>query len=166
MNCFIITGSKLLCRSDGLLFFGKLVVEFLSTSPLLISKSKFSYHYSESHLFLTWLVITSNSVFELLTVPCTHVVLVSRMIISRKKDTLACTAVEYGYLKALAKTFTVPVRQNFTSNKTLLTKLKFVKLPLPTKETLNSLELLLKNHSGNDNSISDRSNNSEGLSKF
>ena len=52
------------------------------------------------------------SVLELWIVHFRLVVLLSRMIITKKMDMLAYAPVEYNYLETLAKTFIMPARQN------------------------------------------------------
>ena len=87
-NLYLFTRRmKMLSGRDGFLLYGKLGVAFFSTSELLYSNMKIRLGpiRSEPDLIFTWLVTITTVVLELLLVRFTHVVLLSRMIITRKE---------------------------------------------------------------------------------
>ena len=104
---FFTRRMKLLSRPDGFMLYGKLRIDFLSTSELLYPNMKVRLRH-----FYT---ISDNPNVSLGIVDCS---LYTRRIAlkddyhKKRIDKLAHVPVEYNYLKTLAKTFIVPARQN------------------------------------------------------
>ena len=83
----------------------------------------------------------------------------------KRMDMLAYTPVEYNYLETLAKTFIIPARQNQFFHETFLAMLQFFELPMQCKQTLRSLDHILKIHSGINKPSSDKLENSQEVSQ-
>ena len=104
---------KLLSRPDRFMLYGKMGVDFFSTSELLDPNMKFRLRLIKTrpHFY----IISDNPIVSLGIVDCS---LYSRRIALKdgyhKKSTemLAYATLEYNYLETLAKTFIIPARQN------------------------------------------------------
>ena len=109
---FFTSRMKLLSRPDGFMLYSNLGIGFFSTSGLL---------YPNMNIRLSLIgarpnfyKISDNPNVSLRIVDCT---LYSRRISlkddyqKKRRDMLACAAVEYNYLETLAKTFIIPARQ-------------------------------------------------------
>ena len=82
---FFTRRKKKLSKPDGLMLYGKLGIDFFSTSELLYPKKILGYDLSEPNLSFTSLTTTPSLVTELLIAHCTLLVLLSRMIITRNE---------------------------------------------------------------------------------
>ena len=103
----------MLSRPDGFMFYGKLGVDFFSTSELLYPKMKIRLRLIRARP--SFYVISDNPNVSLGIVGCS---LYTRRIAlkddyhKKQMDMLAYIPVEFNYLETLAKTFIIPVRQN------------------------------------------------------
>ena len=89
---FFTSRMKMLSRPDGFMLYGKLGVDFFSTSELLYPNTKVRLRLIfRPDLISTWLATTPTLVLELLIVHFTLVVLLSRMIITRNEWTCLLT---------------------------------------------------------------------------
>ena len=110
---FFTRRMKMLSRPDGFMLYGKLGVDFFSTSELLYPKMKVRLRLIRARP--NFYMISDNPNVSLGIVDCS---LYTRPIAlkgdSHKKlmDMLAYTPVEFNYLETLAKTFIIPARQN------------------------------------------------------
>ena len=104
---------KMLSRTDGFLLYGKLGVDFFSTSELLHPNLKFRLRLIRARP--TFYMISDN--------PNVSLGIVDRSLYTRRialkddyhkkrMDMLAYTPVEFNYLETLAKTFIIRARQN------------------------------------------------------
>ena len=104
---------KLLSRPDGFMLFGKLGVDFFSTSELLYPNMKIRLRLIRARP--NFYMIIDNPNVSLGIVDCS---LYTRRIAlkddyhKKRMDMLAYAPVEYNYLETLAKTFIIPARQN------------------------------------------------------
>ena len=156
----------LLSRPDGFVLYGKLGVDFFSTSELLQPNMKIRLRLIRTRPNLY--KISDNPNVSLGIVDCslyTRRIALNDDYHKKRMDKLAYATVEYNYLKTSAKTFIIPARQNqFIQEfkKTFSTMLPFVESGLQWTQTLLSLVLLLKTHSGINNLFSDKLKFSEG----
>ena len=103
---------KLLSRPDGLMLYGKLGIDFFSTSELLYPNLKIRLRLVRARP--NFYMISDNPNVSLGIVDCS---LCTRRIVlkddyhKRRMDMLAYAPVEYNYLETFAKTFIIPARQ-------------------------------------------------------
>ena len=104
---------KLLSRPDSFILYGKLGVNFFSTSQLPYPKLKF-----RLQLIKARPDFYMNSDNPNVSPGHVHCSLYTRQTATKdeyhkkRMDIVACTAVEFNYLETLAKTFIIPARQN------------------------------------------------------
>ena len=104
---------KMLSRPDGFMLYGKLGVDFFSTSELLYPNMKVSLRLIRARP--NFYMISDNPNVSLGIVDCS---LYARRIALKddyhkeRMDMLAYTPVEFNYLETLATTFIIPARQN------------------------------------------------------
>ena len=104
---------KLLSRPDGFKMYGKLGIDFFSTSELLYPIVKIKLRLIRARP--NFCMISDNPNVSLGNVDCS---LYTRRIAlkddyhKKRMDMLAYAPVEYNYLETLAKTFIIPARQN------------------------------------------------------
>ena len=104
---------KLLSRPDGFVLYGKLGIDFFSTSELLYPNMKISLRLIRARP--SFYLISDNPNVSVGTVDCS---LYTRRIAlkddyhKKRSDMLVYALVENKYLETLAKTFITPVRQN------------------------------------------------------
>ena len=104
---------KLLSRPDGIKLYGKLGIEFFSTSELLYPNMKIRLRLIRARP--NFYMISDNPNVSLGIVDCS---LYTRRIAlkddyhKKRLDMLAYAPVEYNYLETLAKTFIIPARQS------------------------------------------------------
>ena len=113
LDPFFTRGMKLLSRPDGFMLYGKLGIDFFSTSELLYPNLKIKLRLIRArHNFY---MISDNPNVSLGIVDCS---LYTRRIAlkddyhKKKLDMFAYVPVQNKYLETLAKTFTIPARQN------------------------------------------------------
>ena len=110
---FFTRRMELLSRPDGFMLYGKLGIDFFSTSELLYPNMKIRLRLIRARP--NFYVISDNPNVSLGIVDCS---LYTRRIAfkddyhKKKMDMLAYAPVEYNYLETLAKTFIIPARQN------------------------------------------------------
>ena len=110
---FFTRRMKMLSRPDGFMLYGKLGVDFFSTSELLYSNMKIKLRLIRARPNLY--MISDNPNVSLGIVDCS---LYARRIALKddyhkeRMDMLAYTPVEFNYLETLAKTFIIPAKQN------------------------------------------------------
>ena len=110
---FFTRRMKPLSRPDGFMLYGKLGIDFFSTSELLYlnMKSRLRLIRARPNFYM----ISDNPNVSLGIVDCS---LYNRLIAlkddyhKKRMDMLAYAPVEYNYLETLAKTFIIPARQN------------------------------------------------------
>ena len=103
----------MLSRPDGFMLYGKLGVDFFSTSELLYPNMNFSLRLIRARP--NFYMISDNPNVSLGIVDCSlYIPLIALKDDYHKKrmDMLAYTPVEFNYLDTLAKTFIIPARQN------------------------------------------------------
>ena len=110
---FITRRMKMLSRPDGFMLYGKLGVDFFSTSELLYPNMKIRLRLIRARP--NFYMISDNPNVSLGIVDCS---LYTRRIAlkddyhKKRMDMLAYTPVEFNYSGTLAKTFIIPARQN------------------------------------------------------
>ena len=110
---FFTRRMKMLSRPDGFLLYGKLGVDFFSTSELLYPNMKIRLRLIRARP--NFYMISDNLNVSLGIVDCS---LYTRRIAlkddyhKKRMDKLVYTPVEFNYLETLAKTFIIPARQN------------------------------------------------------
>ena len=103
----------MLSRPDGLMLYGKLVIDFSSTSELPYPNMKIRLRLIRARR--NFHMISDNPNVSLGIVDCS---LYTRRIAlkddyhKKRTEMLAYAPVEYNYLETLAKTFIIPARQN------------------------------------------------------
>ena len=109
---FLTRRMKMLSRTDGFMLYGKLGVDFFSTSELLYPNMKTRLQLIRARP--NFYMISDNPNASLGIVDCS---LYTRRIAlkddyhKKRMDMLAYTPVEFNYLETLAKTFIIPARQ-------------------------------------------------------
>ena len=104
---------KLLSRPDGLMLYGKLCIDFFSTSELLYPNMKIRLRLIRARP--NFYMISDNPNVRLGIVGCsfyTRRIALKGDYHKKRMDMLAYAPVEYNYLETLAKTFIIPARQN------------------------------------------------------
>ena len=110
---FFTRRMKLLGRPDGFMLYGKLGIDFFSTSELLYPNIKIRLRLIRARP--NFYMISDNPNVSLGIADCS---LYTRRIAlkddyhKKRMDMLAYAPVEYNYLETLAKTFIIPARQN------------------------------------------------------
>ena len=116
---FFTKRMKMLSRPDGFMLYGKLRVDFFSTSQLLYPKMKIRLRLIRARP--NFYMISDNPNVSLGIVDCS---LYTRRIAlkddyhKKRMDMLAYTPVEFNYLEILAKIFNIPARQTNLFKKT------------------------------------------------
>ena len=103
---------KILSRSDGFMLYGKLGVDFFSTSELLYPNMKIRLLIRAIPIFYK---ISDNPNVSLGNVDCslyTRRIALKDYYHKKRTDMLAYTPVEFNYLETFPKTFINPARQN------------------------------------------------------
>ena len=128
---FFTRRMKLLSRPNGFMLYGKLGIDFFSTSELLYPNTKIRLRLIRARP--NFYMISDNPNVSLGIVDCS---LYTRRIAlkddyhEKRMDMLAYAPVEYNYLETLAKTFIIPARQNQFIQENISTMLPFVELLL------------------------------------
>ena len=113
LDPFFTRRMKLLSRPDGFMLYGKLGIDFFSTSELLYPNMKIRLRLIRARP--NFYMISDNPNVSLGIVDCS---LYTRRIAlkddyhKKRMDMLAYAPVEYNYLETLAKTFIIPARQS------------------------------------------------------
>ena len=154
---FFTRRMKLLSRPDGFMLYGKLGIDFFTTSELLYPnmKSRLQLIRARPNFYM----ISDNPNVSLGIVDCS--LYTSRIALKddyhkKRMDMLAYAPVEYNYWETMAKTFIIPARQNQFIQENIFNNAPFVGLQLQWTQTLRLLVLLLKTRTGINNLISDK----------
>ena len=110
---FFTRRMKVLSRPDGFMLYGKLGVDFFSTSELLYPNMKVRLRLIRARP--NFYMISDNPNASLGNVDCslhTRRIALKDDYHKKRMDMLAYTLVEFNYLETLAKTFIIPARQN------------------------------------------------------
>ena len=110
---FFTKRMKLLSRPDGFMLYGKLGIDFSSTSELLYPNKKIRLRLIRARP--NFYMISDNPNLSLGIVECslyTHRVALKDVYHKKRMNVLAFAPVECHYLETLAKTFIIPARQN------------------------------------------------------
>ena len=110
---FFTRRMKMLSRPDGFMLYGKLGVDFFSTSELLYPNMKNRLRLIRARP--NFYMINDNPNVSLGIVDCslyTRRIALKDEYHKKRMDSLAYTSVEFNYLETLAKTFIIPARQN------------------------------------------------------
>ena len=110
---FFTRRKKMLSRPDGFMLYGKLGEDFFSTSELLYPNMKNRLRLIRARP--NFYMIRDNPNVSLGIVDCslyTRRIALKDDFLKKRLDLLAYTPVEFNYLETLAKTFTIPARQN------------------------------------------------------
>ena len=110
---FFTRRMKLLSRPDSFLLYGKLGIDFFSTSELLYPNMKIRLRLIRARP--AFYMISDNPKISLGIVDCllyTRRTALKDDYHKKRLDMLAYAPVEYKYLETLAKTFIIPARQN------------------------------------------------------
>ena len=110
---FFTRRMKLLSRPDGFMFYGKLGIDFFSTSELLHPNMKIRLRLIRARP--NFYMIGDNPNVSLGIVDCslhTRGITLKDDYHKKTMDMLAYAPVEYNYLETLAKTFIIPARRN------------------------------------------------------
>ena len=110
---FFTRRMKLLSRPDGFMLYGKLGIDFFSTSELLYPNMKTRLRLIRARP--NFYMISDNPNVSLGIVDCslyTHRIALKDDYHKNKMDMLAYAPVEYNYFETLAKTFIIAARQN------------------------------------------------------
>ena len=120
---FFTRRMKMLSRPDGFMLYGKLGVDFFSTSELLYPNMKVKLRLIRARP--NFYMISDNPNVSPRIVDCS---LYTRRIAlkddyhKKRMDMIAYTPVEFNYLESLAKTFIIPARQNQFLQKSIINK--------------------------------------------
>ena len=112
-DSFFTRRMKLLSRPDGFMLYGKLGIDFFSTSELLYPNMKIRLPLIRARP--NFYIISDNPNVSLGIVDCslyTRCIALKYDYHKKRMDMLADAPVEYNYLETLAKTFIIPARQN------------------------------------------------------
>ena len=110
---FFTRKRKMLSRPDGFMLYGKLGVDFFSTSEFLYPNMKIRLRRIRAKP--NCYMISDNPNVSLGTVDCsiyTRRIALKDDYHKKRMDMLAYTPVEFNYLETLAKNFIIPARQN------------------------------------------------------
>ena len=110
---FITRRMKLLIKPDGFMLYGKLGIDFFSTSELLYPNMKIRLRLPRARP--NFHMISDNPNVSLGIVDCslyTPRIALKDDYHKKRMDMLAYAPMEYNYLETLAKTFIIPARQN------------------------------------------------------
>ena len=128
---FFTRRRKMLSRPDGFMLYGKLGVDFFSTTELLYTNIKVRLRLIRARP--NFYMIRDNPNVSLGIVGCslyTRRIALKKDYYKKRMDMLAYTPVEFNYLETLAKIFIIAAIQNQFIQKKLSTKLQFVGLLL------------------------------------
>ena len=110
---FFTRRMKLLSRPDGFMFFGKLGIDFFSTSELLYPNMKIRLRLIRARP--NFYMISDNPNVSLGIVDCslyTRRIALKDDFHKKRMDMLAYAPVDYNYWETLTKTFIISARQN------------------------------------------------------
>ena len=139
---------KMLCIPDGFMLYGKLGVDFFSTSELVCPKTKVTLKLIRARPNFDIISDNPNISFAIVnSFPYARRVPLKDDYHKKRGDMLVNTPVDYNYLKILAKTYIIPARQNYFFQENI-----FTDVPVAKIQTQRSLDHILKTPSGINNS--------------
>ena len=151
-NMFFTRTMKLLSKPDGSMLYGKLGIDFFSTSELLYPKMKIRQRLIRARP--NFYMISDNPNVSLEIVDCS---LYTRHFALKKwMYMLADTPVEFNYLKTLAKLFNILARQNQFIQANIFNNAPIRRVTLAMNTNSAFTGFSLKTHSGTNNLISDK----------
>ena len=161
---FFTRRMKLLSRLDGFMLYGKLGIDFFSTSELLYPNMKIRLRLIRARP--NFYMISDNHNVSLGIVDCS---LYTRRIAlkddyhKKRMDMLAYAPVEYNFTETLAKTFIIPARQNHFIQENIFNNALFRRIVI-AKNTNSAFtgSFREQTHSAISNLISDKLKYSEG----
>ena len=133
---FFTSRMKLLSRPDGFMLYGKLGIDFFSTSELLYPNMKIRLRLFRARP--NFYMISDNPNVSFGNVDCS---LYTRRIAlkddyhKKRMDVVAYAPVEYNYLETLAKTFIIPARQNQLIQESIFNNAAFRRIAFATNTT-------------------------------
>ena len=150
---------KMLRRPDGFMLYGKMGVDFFTTSELLYPKMKFRLRLIRARP--NFYMISDNPNVILGIVVCS---LYTRRIAlkddyhKKRMDMLACTPVEFNYLETFAKTFIIPARQNQFTQENIFNNapVRRIAIAMNINSAFTGSDLIVKSFSGINKLISDK----------
>ena len=158
---------KLLSRTDGFMLCGKVGIDFFTTSELLYSNMEIRLRlvragpnfYMKSDNLNVSLGFVDCSL-------CTRRIALKYDYHKKRMDMLAYAPVEYKYLETLAKTFIILARQSQLIQENIFNEppIRRVAIAMNTNSAFTSF--FTENHSGINNLISGKSENSKGDSEL
>ena len=148
---------KMLCKPDGFMMYGKLGVDFFSTSELLYPNMKVRLRLIRARP--NFYMIRDNPNVSLGIVDCS---LCTRRIAlkddyhKKRMEMLAHTPVEFNYLENLAKTFIIPARQNQFIQENIFNNAPVCRIAIAMNTNSAFTRSYTENLSGINNLISDK----------
>ena len=146
---FFAERMKMHSTLDGFMLYGKLGINFLTTTELLYPNMRIRIRLLRARP--NFYIISENPNVSLGFVDCflyTRRVILKQDYHKKKMSQLAYAPVEYNYVETLAKICIIPVRQNqFVPEKNSTTH-QYVEEPLQRIQTLPLLVPLQRTHSG------------------
>ena len=110
---FFTRRMKMLCRPDGFKLYGKLEVDFFSTSESLYPNMKFMLRLIRARPYFYMISGNPNVSLGINDCSlCTRRIALKDDYHKKRMDMLTYFPVEFNYLETLAKTFIIPARQN------------------------------------------------------
>ena len=164
---FFTRRMKLLSRPDGFMLYGKLGIDFFSTSELLYPNMKIRLRLIRARP--NFYMVSDNPNVSLGIVDCslyTRRIALKNDYHKKRMDMLAYAPVEYNYLETWQRRSSYLRDKTNSFKKTSSTMPPFVGMLLQWSQTLPLLVLLLTTHTGINNLISDKFEYSEGDSQL
>ena len=161
---------KQLSRPDGFMLYGKLGIDFFSTSELLYPNMKIRLRLIRARP--NFYMISDNPNISLVSLGIVDCSLYIRRIAlkddyhKKRMDMLAYAPVEYKYLETLAKTFIIPARQNQFIQENIFNNAPIRRIAIAMNTNSAFTGSLTATHSGINNLISDKFEYSEGDSQL
>ena len=124
---FFTRRMKMLSRPDGFMLYGKLEIDFFSTSEMLYPNMKIRLRLIRARP--NFYMISDNPNVSLGIVDCslhTRRIALKDNYHKKRKDMLAYAPVEYNHLETLAKTIIITARQNQFIQENIFNKASFV----------------------------------------
>ena len=164
---FFTRRMKLLSRHDDFMLYGKLGIDFFLTSELLYPNMEFRLRLIRARPNFYKIIDNPNVSLGIVDCsPYTRRTALEDDYHKKRMDMLAYAPVEHKWLQIWQRHSSYQRDKTNSFKKTFSTMLPFVESRLQWTQTLPSLVLLLKTHSGINNLISDKLEYSEGDSQL
>ena len=160
---FFTRRMKLLSRPDGFMLYGKLGIDFFSTSKLLYANMKITLRLIRARP--NFYMISDNPNVSLGIVDCslyTRRIALKNDYHKKRMDMLAYAPVEYNYLETLPKTFIIPATQNQFIQENIFYNAPIRPIAIAMNTNSAFTGSFTKTHSGISNLISDKLEHSKG----